>query len=324
MMESQAKRLALEQLYKDNFKPEVYLSTYYRTLDVEVEFFLGNLHHFFFVSNGGQHGEGDGTCRTRQVEPEVNDADDGGEKAVHNNETKKKEGRRVLEIGSGPVPISMISASRWSEWIVCSDFLEQNRQNIKQWLTMTAITSTAPGRHDETWLPFFRYVTELERAESETLLLDRVRLSVRAVVPCNVLLTDPLMNDKDAAQNADGCSSLYDVIITTLCLEFATLSVDEYSSAVGNVTSLLRPEGFLVIQGALGNSHYWHNNHQFPSVTLSRAVVESAIKNAGCLVVDWRELARCCSPQDKPADHSAVFYCLARKNPIQTTTTTTK
>lgn len=56
------------------------------------------------------------------------------------------------------------------------------------------------------------------------------------------------MNDKDAAQNADGCSSLYDVIITTLCLEFATLSVDEYSSAVRNVTSLLRPEGFLVIQ----------------------------------------------------------------------------
>ena len=52
MMESQAKRLALEQLYRDNFKPEVYLSTYYRTLDVEVEFFLGNLHHFFFVSNG--------------------------------------------------------------------------------------------------------------------------------------------------------------------------------------------------------------------------------------------------------------------------------
>ena len=56
------------------------------------------------------------------------------------------------------------------------------------------------------------------------------------------------MNDKDAAQNADGCSSLYDVIITTLCLEFATLSVDEYSSAVGNVTSLLRPQGFLVVQ----------------------------------------------------------------------------
>ncbi|XP_046639230.1 nicotinamide N-methyltransferase-like [Daphnia pulicaria] len=306
MMESEAKRLALEQLYRDKFRPEEYLSTYYRTLDAEVEFFLRNLHHFFFVSNGGHH---DGTFQEHEKQVEVSD----------DEMNKKKKGRRVLEIGSGPVPISMISASRWSEWIVCSDFLEQNRQNIKQWLlTMTATTtSAAPGRHDddETWLPFFRYVTELERAESETLLLERVRHSVRAVVPCNVLLTNPLMNDKEAAQNADG-NSLYDVIITTLCLEFATLSVDEYSAAVGNVTRLLSPGGFLVVQGALGNSHYWHNNHQFPSVTLSRAVVESAVKKAGCLLVDWRELARCCPLQNKPADHSAVFYCLARKNQI--------
>lgn len=79
------------------------------------------------------------------------------------------------------------------------------------------------------------------------MLLERVRHSVRAVVPCNVLLTNPLMNDKEAAQNADG-NSLYDVIITTLCLEFATLSVDEYSAAVGNVTRLLSPGGFLVVQ----------------------------------------------------------------------------
>lgn len=44
--------MALEKLYQDNFKPEEYLTTYYRSLDGEVEFFLRNLHHFFFVSNG--------------------------------------------------------------------------------------------------------------------------------------------------------------------------------------------------------------------------------------------------------------------------------
>ncbi len=322
--------------------------------------------------------------------------------------------RRVLEIGSGPVPISMISASRWCEWIVCSDFLEQNRQRIKQWL-MTASaqpppTPPTPGqKHDETWLPFFRYVAQLERAEyyfpffasffsflfissrhicwnfspflkhliiiikikiimkfpklflfpltflnssrSETTLLDRVRRSVRAVVPCNVLLTDPLMDYKDAACTAADGHSIYDVIISTLCLEFASLSPEEYSAAVGNVARLLRPSGYFIIQvkhfhptptlswiinqptnfhfsvvlvslsllrqninkGALGNSHYWHNNHQFPSVPLSRVMVESALAGAGCAPVDWKEMARCCPPQDKPADHSAVFYCLARK-----------
>jgi nicotinamide N-methyltransferase/methyltransferase len=111
--------------------------------------------------NFNQGGHHDGTFQEHEKQVEVSD----------DEMNKKKKGRRVLEIGSGPVPISMISASRWSEWIVCSDFLEQNRQNIKQWLlTMTATTTStaaAPGRHDddETWLPFFRYVTELERAE---------------------------------------------------------------------------------------------------------------------------------------------------------------
>ena len=79
-------------------------------------------------------------------------------------EEAEKRLRRVLEIGSGPVPISMISASLWCEWIVCSDFLEQNRQKIKQWL-MTNTVVQPPGRHDETWLPFFKYVAQLERAE---------------------------------------------------------------------------------------------------------------------------------------------------------------
>jgi nicotinamide N-methyltransferase/methyltransferase len=126
------------------------------------------LNHVFVFNQGGH--EKDETCnhfqdQGNQGKVEVND----DEEAMNNQKKKKKKKeRRVLEIGSGPVPISMISASRWSEWIVCSDFLEQNRKNIKQWLTMTTITSTAaPGRRDddETWLPFFRYVTQLERAE---------------------------------------------------------------------------------------------------------------------------------------------------------------
>lgn len=68
--------------------------------------------------------------------------------------------RDVLEIGSGPVPISMLSASRWSEWIVCSDFLERNRLKMSQWLTK---------QHDEedrVWLPFSTFVHQLERPSS--------------------------------------------------------------------------------------------------------------------------------------------------------------
>lgn len=63
--------------------------------------------------------------------------------------------KKVLEVGSGPVPIYVISASQWTDWIVCSDFLEQNRQKLTDWLS-------AGRKADETWLSYARYVAKLE------------------------------------------------------------------------------------------------------------------------------------------------------------------
>lgn len=66
------------------------------------------------------------------------------------------EPKRVLEIGSGPVPIHLISASRWSNDIVSSDFLEQNRLKFTQWL------SAESKEEDNRWLAYARYVAGLE------------------------------------------------------------------------------------------------------------------------------------------------------------------
>ena len=40
-------RVGLECLYRDRFKPEDYVATYYSCVDLEVQFFLQNLHTFF-------------------------------------------------------------------------------------------------------------------------------------------------------------------------------------------------------------------------------------------------------------------------------------
>lgn len=40
-------RVELERLYRDDFHPENYVSTYYSSMDQEVQFFLHNLHEFF-------------------------------------------------------------------------------------------------------------------------------------------------------------------------------------------------------------------------------------------------------------------------------------
>ena len=95
-------------------------------------------------------------------------------------------------------------------------------------------------------------------------MLDRVRRRVRAVVACDVFLPNPLAIASDVSYsaapsvNCDGVvsspstlqsnPSLYDVIVSTLCLEFATVTVKDYSLAVANVASLLKPGGHLILQ----------------------------------------------------------------------------
>lgn len=76
---------------------------------------------------------------------------------------------------------------------------------------------------------------------SGQMLLDRVRRSVRAVVPCNVFMKDPLLGRSPPPDQ-------YDVIITTLCLEFAAPTEPDYLAAVVNVSRLLRPSGHLIVQ----------------------------------------------------------------------------
>ena len=63
--------------------------------------------------------------------------------------------KKILEVGSGPVPIYVMSASRWSNSIVCSDFLQQNREKLTQWLS-------AGREADEIWSSYARYIAQLE------------------------------------------------------------------------------------------------------------------------------------------------------------------
>ena len=53
------------------------------------------------------------------------------------------------------MPIHIISASRRNNSVVSSDFLEQNRKQLSQWLS-------AGHEADERWLPYAQYVAQLE------------------------------------------------------------------------------------------------------------------------------------------------------------------
>jgi len=73
--------------------------------------------------------------------------------------------KNVLEFGSGPVPILMLSASRWSDNIISSDYSETSRLKLSQWLQLENKKS---DQEDLFWLPFARFVHKLEQEPSSS------------------------------------------------------------------------------------------------------------------------------------------------------------
>ena len=84
------------------------------------------------------------------------------------------------------------------------------------------------------------------RISSEIGLVERVRRSVRAVVPCDVFSADLL--GVNGGDKESYCRGPFDFIISTLCLEFASLTPADYTTAVTNTASLLAPGAYLILQ----------------------------------------------------------------------------
>ncbi|XP_037069218.1 phenylethanolamine N-methyltransferase-like [Pollicipes pollicipes] len=205
-------------------------------------------------------------------------------------------GRHVLEVGCGPTITAVLSASRWSEHITMADFVPANREAVSAWLT------EAEGHLD--WTPHLRHVAALEGGGlTPGELAKRVRVKVEHVQPADVLSDQPL---------GETASNRYDVVVSSLCLEFASSDLDQYRRAVLAVSTLVKPGGYLIMQGALGNTFYQLDDVRFPSVSLTPGAVLEALTAADCSPVRLHEIPRLCPPS-KMADHTGCFFVAARK-----------
>ncbi|XP_018024753.1 nicotinamide N-methyltransferase-like [Hyalella azteca] len=108
-------------------------------------------------------------------------------------------------------------------------------------------------------------------------------------------------------------SGRFDVVMSTLCLEFATSSAEEYRGSVARLASFVADGGFLFMAGALDNTHYVLGTSDYPSVALSEDTVRGAIDDCRLQCLEFKTLPRTTDPKTKPADHSGVFFVVARK-----------
>ena len=138
--------------YHDEFDPQDYLQTYYTDTSFEqLRFIMKQVHTFY--------------------------------QSYKSSETKLK----ILDVGSGPSIMQVISAAPYASEIVLSDIVKANREALLQWL------KNDPKAFD--WAPIIKhFVVDLEGKHEEEVPIraELVRKVIKAVVPCDVHSDPPI------------------------------------------------------------------------------------------------------------------------------------
>jgi hypothetical protein len=131
---------------------------------------------------------------------------------------------------------------------------------------------------------------------------EKLRQVVKQVLKCDVTQSQPL-----------GGVPLpqADCLLSTLCLDAACPDLPTYRTALKNLSSLLKPGGFLVIIDVLKSSYYMVGEQRFSSLSLDQEEVEAAVKEAGYTIEQFEVISQ--SYSSTTADNEGLFSLVGRK-----------
>ncbi|GIY40364.1 uncharacterized protein CDAR_480041 [Caerostris darwini] len=187
--------------------------------------------------------------------------------------TRRFEGTKLLEVGSGATVHNIASASVHFPIIVQSDFVEDNLQVLKNWLA---------GDSPLDWSEFLEIAEKLESPHSDPNLVkaqleSRIRSNVKAVVRCDILSDDVLQLEKLPAD----ATPPYDLIISVLCLEVPCVDFESFVKVLQRMNKLLRKGGGLVISSVLDNDFWTVGDKYFSHLRIDLKGILTALDMAG-------------------------------------------
>ena len=139
---------------------------------------------------------------------------------------------RILDYGSGPYVVNVISAAPVASEIVLGEYSESFREFIKKWLN-----NVCPFD----WSPVVGHVVQtLEgKSEEEAVLRERELRKKLSVVPCDVTQPEKII--------AEGFENPYDVVMSFHCLEAAYKTLELYKLGLLKLTTLVKEGGYLLL-----------------------------------------------------------------------------
>ncbi|KAK6171572.1 hypothetical protein SNE40_019729 [Patella caerulea] len=204
-------------------------------------------------------------------------------------------GTRLLDIGTGPSPHSVIPAVPFVQDIYLTDFSAINRKYLYDALL---------GSGNQDYANVYDFFANLDdKSEPWRKLSDDLKAKVCGIFPCNLLQDDIF-----------GGSSfpLFDVITSSLCIEAAAPDVETYGNIAKKISKYLKVGGHMVIVGVLDQNYYIVGEHKFFSVSISEQELKSCWEQAGFTIQNWNHLK---GPEESEyADLGSVFVMHCVKN----------
>ena len=174
-------------------------------------------------------------------------------------------GAKLLEFGGGAVVSNLISAAPKCKEIVFGEFEQDNRDGVNLWL------SKDPSAFN--WQSFFSYVVGTLEGGTEENIEERkelLRKTVKAVVPFDIFQANPL-EDKGP----------YDIVTSSLCLEYVGLTKEQYMESVAKMAHLLKPGGIFVMEVHEGVYSWAVAGRTIDQNPISRELLREALESAG-------------------------------------------
>ena len=216
---------------------------------------------------------------------------------------------RYLEFGGGPSIINLVFACSKVDHIVFSEYAEINRQAVKSWI------AGDPDAHD--WTPLIEIVLELEQGrgivdEGKHNFVqnraDELKRKIKSIIPCDANKAPIVQLD------SDDVAKPFDVVSTSLCLEACVSSEVHYKNTVAELCKLLKPNGYLFMNGVLGDTFYYVGKEKFYNFPLTEKLVKEAMIEAGIEIEKFVTISDIPVDFSEACDATALFYTYGRKS----------
>uniref|UniRef100_A0A8C4SX19 Zgc:64002 n=1 Tax=Erpetoichthys calabaricus TaxID=27687 RepID=A0A8C4SX19_ERPCA len=206
-------------------------------------------------------------------------------------------GKLLIEIGSGPTLHNALIASEYFQEIIMSDYTECNRKEIEKWLRRES------GAYD--WSHVSKFICDIEGKRSTIEEREeKTRSVIKQVLKCDVTQINPF--HPIVLEPAD-------CLLTSLCLEVACKDQEAYQNALGNIATLLKPGGTLIMIGVLKETFYRLGKYKYSCLCIDQNFVKSALQKQGFVIQKFEAKPGPDKATNIMFDFEEIFVLVAQK-----------